>query len=192
MKYQVIVADPAWQFDDKLTMSDVKRGAAANYNTLSLQELAELPVDEVALEDSLLALWVPASLLNDGIFLMQAWGFNQKQIYTWVKTSKTGLAFGLGRYFRGCSEFCLIGTKGKVSKLIQSKSERNVELSPALPHSQKPEGLQNSLERMLPEGPYLELFGRRSRPNWLVVGNQSPDTPDVDIRDWFENIKKIT
>lgn len=182
MRYAVVVADPPWAFNDKLTMSAVKRGAEANYTTLSNDDIAALPVGAWCLPDSLLALWVPSSLLGVGMRVMSAWGFEQKQVYTWVKTSSTGLAFGMGRYFRGCTEHALIGTRGKLSARVVSKSERCAELHAALPHSKKPEGLQERLERML-AGPYLELFARRQRSGWTCVGNEAPETIGVDIRD---------
>lgn len=193
--YTVIVADPPWSFKDKLTMSKVKRGADANYETLSIIDLAELPVDKWASPDALLALWVPSSLLGQGLDLMATWGFEQKQILTWVKTTKgegvvelptedTKLAFGMGRYFRGCTEHALIGTCGKMTQLIKSKSERNVILHPAMPHSQKPELLQDALERMVPKGNKLELFARRDRKGWTCVGDECPSTEGMDIRDW--------
>jgi N6-adenosine-specific RNA methylase IME4 len=88
-KYQVIVADPCWSFSDKLTMSDVKRGAASNYPTMSLTDLKSLPIKEIAdPEGAILALWVPSSLLQQGLELMSAYGFQQKQSYIWVKVKK--------------------------------------------------------------------------------------------------------
>lgn len=103
---------------------------------------------------------------------------------SWVKTSSTGLAFGMGRYFRGCTEHALIGTRGKCSQLVVSKSERNAEQTPALPHSQKPYGLHECIERMFPAGRWLELFARRERKGWLCVGNEAPGYEDIDIRNW--------
>ncbi|HWZ21401.1 MAG TPA: MT-A70 family methyltransferase [Cytophagaceae bacterium] len=89
MKFQIIVADPSWSFGDKLTMSDVKRGAEANYPTLTISEIKSLPVKDISDPDgALLALWVPSSLLQEGLDTMKAWGFNQKQTYVWVKTKK--------------------------------------------------------------------------------------------------------
>jgi N6-adenosine-specific RNA methylase IME4 len=110
MRFDVIVADPPWQFSDKLTMSDVKRGAEANYQgVLDLAAICELPVKRVAADNALLALWCPSSMIADGLDVMRAWGFEQKQIYTWLKGSAADkLAFGMGRYFRGCTEHALI------------------------------------------------------------------------------------
>jgi N6-adenosine-specific RNA methylase IME4 len=186
--FKVVVADPPWAFNDRLRMSAVKRGAEAHYGTMSVAEIAALPVADWCLADAVLALWVPASLLADGLTVLAGWGFAQKQIYTWVKQTKTGgIAFGMGRQFRGATEHALIGTRGRPKPV--SRSQRNVDLFPALPHSRKPSRLQERLEEMYPEGPFLELFARRGRPGWTCVGNESPDSPGADVRQWQPEIR---
>ena len=225
-RFRLICADPPWSFADSLTMSEVSRGASSHYPTLTINALCELPVERLAEDVAVLGLWVPSSMLSDGIRVMESWGFRQKQSWIWVKTAPatgwrgvrdllaslaletalarlvlrllrksglvpvftdgSGLAFGMGRLGRNCHEVLLIGTRGKgVSKLVGSKSERTVFFAPAMPHSKKPEVAQDMLERLIPEGDRLELFARRERPNWLCIGNQSPLTPGVDIRDWI-------
>lgn len=92
-KFQTIVADPPWVFFDKLEMSDVARGAAANYNTMTISDIKSLPVKDIAdPSGAVLALWVPSSLLQEGLDVMNAWGFSHKQTYIWVKTKKQPLA----------------------------------------------------------------------------------------------------
>lgn len=94
MKFQIVVADPAWSFKDSLKMSDVARGAAANYSTMSILDIKQLPVKDIADPDgAILALWVPSSLLQEGLDTMRAWGFKHKQTYVWVKTKKEPLKF---------------------------------------------------------------------------------------------------
>lgn len=91
-KFQVIVSDPPWSFGDKLKMSDVPRGAAANYHLMTNSDIAGLDVKSLADPDGcVLALWVPSSLLQEGLDTMKAWGFHQKQTYVWVKTKKEPL-----------------------------------------------------------------------------------------------------
>ena len=88
-KFSVIVADPPWPFKDSLKMSDVKRGAQANYDTMTMREIREMPVKEACASDgAVLCLWVPGSLLQEGLDTMKAWGFDHKQTYVWVKTKK--------------------------------------------------------------------------------------------------------
>lgn len=92
MKYNLIICDPPYGFNDKLEQSDVARGAAANYSTMSNNDIRNLKIKELADPDgALLALWVPSSLLSFGLELMKDWGFEQKQTYIWVKSKKQPL-----------------------------------------------------------------------------------------------------
>lgn len=89
-QFQIIVADPPWTFSDTLSMSDVKRGAKANYSTMPLDDLKALPVKAISDPNGcLLALWVPSALLSSGLDLMHSWGFQQKQTYVWVKSKQS-------------------------------------------------------------------------------------------------------
>lgn len=183
-EFRVIVADPPWSLNDKLdgspSLKRVKRGAAANYQTLTADQIAALPVQEIAASNSILALWVPSTLLSDGLKVMQAWGYKYKQIYVWVKTKKDAvlvddcLSFGMGRLFRQTHEIALIGTKGSVTKLLKNKSQRSVSFGLNERRSKKPEHLQDSLELMFDcdEQTCLELFARRSRSGWTCLGNE--------------------
>lgn len=186
-KYGVIVADPPWGFNDTLRMSKTARGAAANYGTMPVCDIVGLGENlrDLTEPDCVLALWVPSALLAAGWTVLVHWGFVQKQIYTWVKTTKDGkgLAMGMGHHFRGATEHALIGTRGRPKP--KNRAQRNVHLSPATPHSVKPEFLQDSLDKMYPDTAKLELFARRDRPGWTCVGNECPSTFGVDIRDWL-------
>lgn len=85
--YDVIVADCPWSFSDSLKMSDVPRGADANYSVMTLDKIKSLKVKDLASKDgAILALWVPSSMLSDGLDVMKSWGFEHKQTYIWVKT----------------------------------------------------------------------------------------------------------
>jgi len=209
MKANIICADPPWGFKDRLTMSKTKRGAEANYNTMSTDSIKKIPIWDICEDDALLALWVPSSLLQDGLDVMSAWGFQQKQTWIWVKTKKeplkdiiksiknsntidlnTCLAFFMGRYFRACHELCLIGIKGKIHSQLKDMSQRSVALDSSKKHSEKTEILQERLELMFPIGNKVELFGRRARDGWVVLGNQSPDCSE-DIFDAIERIKNL-
>ena len=195
-KYGVIVADPPWKFSDKLTFKnqgEVRRGADYKYPTLNLHEIKHLHVADLAADNSICALWVPAAFLKVGIDVLEAWGFEYKQLWTWVKTSKrdaTKLSFGMGRLARNCHEPILVGTKGKYTKHLQNHSQRNVFLAPQASHSQKPETIQDALDLMFPNWNKLELFARRERQGWTCIGNESPYSMGYDIRDSIKALKK--
>lgn len=170
--FDVVIADPPWAFRDTLSMSSVARGAEANYATMPASDLARLVIPTA--DDAICALWVPSSLLDDGLTVLKAWGFTLKGTFVWVKTTKDGegLAFGMGHTFRQCHEIALIGTKGKIVSTIQDKAQRSVLWHPSTRHSTKPEGLHEALEKMWPDANRLELFARRQRDGWLCLGNE--------------------
>jgi N6-adenosine-specific RNA methylase IME4 len=85
-QFSIIICDPAWKFSDKLAMSDVPRGADANYKTMSSQDIINLDVKSIADPNGcVLALWVPSSILQTGLDVMKAWGFTQKQTFVYIK-----------------------------------------------------------------------------------------------------------
>ena len=194
--YGVIVADPPWTFGDRLTMSKVRRGAAAHYPVLDTDALCALPVPALAADDAVLLLWCPDALLADGLRVFAAWGFRHTQVWTWAKTTRAetrleddlpddvALAFGMGRLARACSEHALVGVRGSPYRDLAVHDVRNVFPHPALRHSAKPETIQDALDRMFPTYRKLELFARRQRTGpWTCAGNEAPETRGMDIRD---------
>lgn len=195
-KYSVIVADNPWQYEDPLGGKKgmarkpgtvgVRRSSESKYRVMRLPDILALGpmVQSVAADPSVLALWCPNPLLEThGFPTMRAWGFEFKQVFCWVKTTKNGkLAFNMGRMFRNCSEVALIGVRGR-PKLLD-RSQRAVSLDVQLAHSAKPDTLQLRLEKMF-HGPRLELFARRDIDGWVCVGDECPSMRGVDVRDWF-------
>ena len=93
MKFDVIVADPPWIFSDELKMDSVKRGASSQYSVMKNDDIANLDVGSLTEDNCVLALWVPSSLLKEGIHTMESWGFDVKQTHIWVKVKKNPLEF---------------------------------------------------------------------------------------------------
>lgn len=202
MKVNIICADCPWPFKDKLKMEKVKRGAESQYEVMTIQDIKDLPIKEISAENAILLLWCPSTLLPEGLEVMKEWGFTFKQTHIWVKTKQiktiiksifnisnciesinSVLGFGLGRLFRNTHEIVLIGTKGKIYKFLEDKSQRSVHLFPAMKHSKKPELLQDMLDKMFPSfTSKLEMFARRNRDGWICIGNEAPDTLNEDIR----------
>ena len=143
-QYSVIVADPPWKFDDKLTMSRVKRGGDANYcGTMTVSQLCELPINQILdSEYSILVLWYASGFRHAADEVMRAWGFEYKQEWVWVKTGvkenrtegssipgDIKLKFGMGRLARYCHEMMLVGVRGRVYNHLRNHSQRTVFLA---------------------------------------------------------------
>lgn len=184
MKYQVIVADPPWGFNDglKKMKRKVKRSAASQYSTMSPAQVIALPVNQlVDPAGCLLALWVPGSMLETGLDVVHAWGFKMKQTFVWVKLKKDyakeadwncSTRVGMGRLFRQSHEIALICTAGKsIYPLLKNKSQRSVAFDLNAGHSVKPGTLQNRIDTMFPSANKLEMFARRQVPNWTCIGD---------------------
>lgn len=177
--FGVVVADPPWQFSDRLG----SRGADKQYQVLGLDDIWDLQVANLAAEDAVCALWCPKSMFEDGLVTLQAWGFRYVTFYTWTKRTKAGdPAFGMGRLFRATGEAALVGVRGNVYGELQSRSERDYCESRTMEHSEKPEALQDSLDAMFPHWRKLEIFARRVRDGWVCVGNECPSTKGEDVR----------
>ena len=184
MKAQCIIADPPWGFDDglKAMKRKVRRSAVSQYRTMTPSQVALLPVKSIVdPAGCVLALWVPGSMLEDGLNVMKAWGFSLKQTWIWVKLKKNyaketdwnnSTRVGMGRLFRQSHELALIGTSGKsVYPLLRNKSQRSVSFDLNEGHSIKPSTLHSRLELMFPSANKVEFFARRRRPGWICLGD---------------------
>jgi N6-adenosine-specific RNA methylase IME4 len=134
---------------------------------MSVEEIAALPVADLAADVCHLHLWTTHSFLFDAKRVMDAWGFAYKGVFVWVKPHHQ---MGTGYYWRGAAEFLLLGVKG--GQTFLDRSVPNWVCSERTEHSAKPEAVRRLIERVSP-GPYLELFGRRAvHGGWVVFGNE--------------------
>ncbi len=171
-KYNVIYADPPWSFK---TYSDKgkDRSPENHYSTMNFKDICNLPVNNIANDNSVLLMWVIDPLLDKAFKVIDAWGFKYKTVgFTWAKTNKKSLGFftGLGYWTRGNPEMCLLATKGKPKRI--SKSVPQLVVEQRREHSRKPDIMYNHIENLL-DGPYIELFARTKRKGWDCWGNQT-------------------
>lgn len=208
--YQCVAADPPWKYGDKLRMSNVKRSAEDQYKTVMTTDaicafLYTTPSTAIRLDgaggygasenledliagDAILWLWVtdPFLLNGDGCRVCRAWGFEPKQLWTWIKGEVRDDVIvgplGMGHYMRVDTERVILAARGKAARLIQDHSYRNYTIvAPKTGHSRKPEEFFALAESLSP-GPRLELFSRRRREGWDVVGDEIPiDSNDMMV-----------
>lgn len=169
-KYDVIYADPPWRYQDK----KCNGACALHYDTMKIQDIKDLPVKELAAKDCVIFMWITYPMLKEGIELMEAWGFKYKTIgFQWIKLNKSGKGkfFGLGRWNRGNTEACFIGTRGKPSRKSNKVSQIIEEVIG--PHSQKPEVVRDKIRELMgAELNYIELFARQHSEGWDCWGNE--------------------
>ena len=165
-KYQIIYADPPWQYKDK-------GGAERHYNTIDNDKLSLMPIQDLCADDCALFMWATFPKMQDALDLIKAWGFTYKtNAFTWVKKNKVedSLFWGMGRWTRANAEVCLLATKGKPKRVdmgVHSVVEAKI-----MKHSQKPDEVAERIVRLCGELPRLEMFARQQRKGWDLFGNE--------------------
>ena len=118
-KYNIIYADPAWSYNDKRTGKKMSGGASNHYNTMKIEDIKKLPIQDIADDNCMLFMWVTFPNLQEGLDTIKAWSFKYKTLgFSWIKTNKNNGKpfFGIGYYTKSNCEVCLIGVKGKPIK----------------------------------------------------------------------------
>jgi N6-adenosine-specific RNA methylase IME4 len=144
---------------------------------MKVEEIACLPVEQLAAPTAHLYLWCPNALLPEGLAVMKAWGFTYKSNVVWHKVRKDGGpdGRGVGFYFRNVTELLLFGVRGKNARtLAPGRRQVNFLATRKREHSRKPDEQYRIIEACSP-GPFLELFARGKRTGWTLWGDQADD-----------------
>ena len=169
-KYEIIYADPAWKY-----WSGGKKSAERHYDVMEIDEIKNLPVNQIAEENSVLCMWATYPILPEALEVVKAWGFVYSTvIFTWVKRNKitNSWFWGCGNYTRANSEIVILGRKGKglerKSKKIHSIIESPVDQQY---HSKKPNMVRSRIIELFGNVSRIELFARTKVHGWDVWGN---------------------
>ena len=136
------------------------------YQTMTVDEIAAMPVSGVAAKDAHLYIWTINKYIEQTYAIARAWGFKPSCLLTWAKNPH---GIGIGGTYVQTSEHVLFARRGTCKAL------RRVDSTwwtwPRGRHSAKPEAFQDMVETVSP-GPYLEMFARRRRLGWTTWGNE--------------------
>jgi N6-adenosine-specific RNA methylase IME4 len=187
-KYDIIYADPPWDYGGKLQFDKSSKSAdkidlnrnifisSANfkYPTVKTKDLKKIPVQEIAKDDCLLFMWVTNPHLAQGIELGQAWGFDYKTVaFVWDK-----MVHNPGQYTLSYCELCLVFKKGRIPRPRGARNIKQLVRVPRAEHSEKPLQVLENIEKMFPTQDKIELFARNKPISWDVWG--------LDIRESYE------
>jgi N6-adenosine-specific RNA methylase IME4 len=204
-RYRTIVADPPWPMPrtgkttrgiaDTAGVYTAKSGRQIDgtwwgrhrggsvvlpYETMSLDEIAALPVDTLAERAAHLYVWTTNRFLEETFRIVRGWGFKSKPVVlTW---GKTPMGKGFGGAFTSTSEFVLFARRGALPHLEKQDStwwhwSRPYE-NGHIAHSAKPEAFLDMVECVSP-APRLEMFARRNRLGWDTWGNEALNHVEV-------------
>ncbi len=183
-RFGTILADPPWRFANRTGKIAPEHRRLSRYDTLTIPQIAAIPVAEHTIDVAHCYLWVPNALMPEGLRVLEAWGFQYKTNLIWHKIRKDGGSDGrgVGFYFRNVTEMILFGVRGKNARTLDpGRRQVNLFATRKREHSRKPDELYEIIENCS-RGPYLELFSRGVRDNWTVWGDQAvsgyePDWP---------------
>ena len=161
--FNVIVIDPPWRYDTRA--EDPSHAMANPYPDMSVAEICALPVSDLACATAVLWLWTTNAFLRDAYACLDAWGFRERTVLTWIKDRA-----GLGEPLRGQTEHAILAVRGRppfspdtATTALHAKRRE---------HSRKPDEFYALVEALCP-GSRLEMFAREPRAGWASWGAES-------------------
>jgi len=165
-KYQVIYADPPWEYaQEQHTHEKQDTTLETHYPTMPTEDICKLPVQNLTGDNAVLFLWTTSPKLFECKQVIDAWGFDYKSSMVWDK-----VLHNVGYYVSVRHEFLLICTKGSCLP-DNPKLHDSVLTEERTEHSKKPDTFYGIIEDMY-KGKKIELFARKKREGWDTWGNQ--------------------
>ena len=164
-KYSVIYADPPWPVGS-ITMDKWQSPIEDKYPTMSIEDISNLPIGELAADECSLFLWTTHTFLPDALRLIDIWGFKYFCCITWDKGNgwtQNG--------FHKRTEFLLYAYKGGINVDQYGQAIPTIITEPSTKHSKKPDTIRELIKNKTPE-PRLEMFARDIYDGWVCWGNE--------------------
>ena len=178
-KYQIIYADPPWNFGNRMYSSnknDHHRAITRAYPVIKTIDICDLPVSKITADNAVCFMWVADAFMPDALQVMNAWGFKYKTVaFIWQKKEKSGVqTCYMGQWTMKNCEQILLGTKGSMTQFLQSRKVRQLQESARerTIHSYKPPLFRKLITEMFGNLPRLELFARQKVEGWDCWGNE--------------------
>lgn len=114
--YSTIVADPPWHYDERVIEYGRAAGAVSApmpYSTMSNDDIARLPVMELAAPGAHLYLWTTNQHLWAARDIAIGWGFDPVQVLVWAKPPA---GQGPGGVFANTTEFVVYARRAVTAK----------------------------------------------------------------------------
>ena len=185
-KYQIIYADPPWEYKNKREFINKTAGAISitkmgrlNYPQMKLEQIKGLPIKDIADENCALFLWTTTPYLEKSFEVIKSWGFEYKTIgFIWLKTwgNKRTLEeyltshYGMNYYTKLQFELCLLAIKKRMKPISHKVSGQII--ASRTKHSEKPEIVRDRIVELFGDIPRIELFARQKTEGWDVWGNE--------------------
>ena len=176
-KYNIIYADPPWEYRQSGSKKNSRGMAKQHYNTMKTEDICKLPIRDIATDDSICFMWATFPNIDQALKALTSWGFIYKTAaFVWIKKNKKSNSnfWGMGAWTRANAEVCLIGIskKTKASDCVKSHAVHQIIESCVEHHSKKPDETRNRICKLLGDLPRIELFARQYADGWDCWGNE--------------------
>ena len=128
---------------------------------MAVDDICALPVQQIAADSCLLAMWWVSTQPREALAVCEAWGFKFFKMdgFTWRKLTVNGVEhFGMGNLTRSNVEHCLFGLRGKVGDIRVDRGVRQVINAKKGAHSEKPQEARDRLVRLCGDVPRVCLL----------------------------------
>ncbi|HEY1309888.1 MAG TPA: MT-A70 family methyltransferase [Pseudolabrys sp.] len=184
--FDLVVADPAWPWET-YSAKGQEKSPEAQYQTMSLDDIAALPIGDLLAPGGALICWATWPLVATGEVqrCMTGWGLPPVTGGAWGKRTASGkLRWGTGYRNRSlCEPYFIAALPGapvvngrKFPNLIETMVDELEAVSfdgLAREHSRKPDEFYTLLEALSPGARRLELYSRVTRQGWAGFGNEA-------------------
>lgn len=121
--YATIVADPPWPYDDGWPAfgptshgGDCVDHRPLPYSSMPVDEIAALPVIDLAAPDAHLYLWTTNRYLWDARDVALGWGFTPSRVLVWCKPP---MGIGVGGTFASTTEFVVFARRSNGARVVE-------------------------------------------------------------------------
>eukprot|EP00924_Labyrinthula_sp_SR-Ha-C_P000802 augustus_masked-scaffold_7-processed-gene-4.64-mRNA-1 protein AED:0.15 eAED:0.18 QI:0/-1/0/1/-1/1/1/0/273 len=165
---KVIIMNPPW----KIRSKEPTRGGSLNYHCFSDEDLLS-PDFSYSQDTGFLLLWIVNAKRTIAEQMISKNGYKILDTVVWIKmSSNQKLQIGPEYYLRHASEMCLLCGKGNYRSIMSHGQVVNVIFEQRNSHSRKPDAIYELASKLVPDGPYLDVFARFSnvRSHWSSIG----------------------
>lgn len=176
-KYNIIYADPPWEYKQTGSKINSRGMAKQHYETMNTKDICELPIKNIKTENAICFMWATFPNIKEALKVMESWGFIYKTAgFVWIKKNKKSNTnfWGMGAYTRANAEVCLLGIskQTKAKQVVRSNAIHQVIESPIEQHSKKPDETRDRIINLLGDVSKIELFARQQVEGWDCWGNE--------------------
>lgn len=206
-QFDIVLIDPPWEEYKKRVVNILSVPQTEKMDTLSYEEIKNLPIDKLAANPSFIFLWVGSEHLDHGRMLFKSWGVKRCEDVVWIKSNINSSKYNPSHAddqsaLKRTKEHCLVGIKGDQKKAsLPSFIHPNIDTDVILTEEfeigslEKPEEIYDIIERFCLGRKKVELFGndKIKRKGWLKIG-KDVETSNFNLETymkWFEGEVKL-